>query len=123
MQQSSYNDDYVEPDSPQARNMKRTCVLQFLTQRSIQSFIYLLTQCRDPHTADWIEKFADANNLLEYHGTGAFNLTRFSTWDTFFLELMEMPEEKIIISARRRGRGRGGWSKNNPYLKVSYRIF
>lgn len=28
-----------------------------------------------------------------------------------------MRTEKMIVSAKRRGRGHGGWSKNNPYLK------
>ena len=38
-----------------ARNKARTDVKNFLTQRSIQSFIYLLDQCRDPHTVAWVE--------------------------------------------------------------------
>ncbi len=99
-------------------NMRRTCIHQFLTQRSIQSFMFLLTQIRDPHTANWIENMANATNLLEFHGTGAFNLTRYPDWDSIFLDMMERPKSKIILQAKRRGRGHGGWSKNNPYLKV-----
>ena len=38
-----------------ARNKARTDLRNFLTQRSIQSFLYLLDQCRDPHTAAWVE--------------------------------------------------------------------
>jgi len=30
---------------------------------------------------------------------------------------MNEPNTKMIISAKRRGRGHGGWSKNNPYLQ------
>jgi len=31
--------------------------------------------------------------------------------------MMQQPNDKIIVSAKRRGRGHGGWSKNNPYLE------
>lgn len=58
---------------------------------------------------------------MEYHGTGAFNLTRWGEWDCVFLEMMEQPVNKIIIQARRRGGGGGGLaggSKNNPFIKV-----
>ena len=100
-------------------NVRRTDFRNFLTQRSLQSFIYLLNSCRDPHTVRWIERFGDWNNLERFHGIGAFNLTRFPTWDTMFLEMMVMPEEIVVVSSRRRGPGHGGGSKNNPYLKVS----
>mmetsp|Transcript_40490 Transcript_40490/g.72974 ORF Transcript_40490/g.72974 Transcript_40490/m.72974 type:complete len:280 (-) Transcript_40490:4007-4846(-) len=30
---------------------------------------------------------------------------------------MRQPNDKMIVSAKRRGRGHGGWSKNNPYLQ------
>jgi len=65
---------------------------------------------------------------LEYHGTGAFNLTRWGEWDCVFLEMMEQPVNKIIIQARRRGGGGGGLaggSKNNPFIKdrfVEYEV-
>jgi hypothetical protein len=38
-----------------AHNMARTCVRTFLTQRAIQSFMFLLDSCRDPHTVKWFE--------------------------------------------------------------------
>lgn len=31
--------------------------------------------------------------------------------------LAAISTEKMIVSAKRRGRGHGGWSKNNPYLQ------
>jgi len=111
------NDEFDRYYSPIDHNIQRTCLRHFLTQRSVQSFMFLLTQCRDPHTSDWLERFSESKNLLEYHGTASFNFTRFPHWDTFMLELMEMPREKIILQAKRRGRGHGGWSKNNPYMK------
>jgi hypothetical protein len=55
------NDDYDSPSSSNpprdslSRNRARTDVRNFLTQRAIQSFVFLLEQCRDGHTASWIE--------------------------------------------------------------------
>jgi hypothetical protein len=31
--------------------------------------------------------------------------------------MVQSPKETLIVSAKRRGRGHGGWSKNNPYLE------
>jgi len=31
--------------------------------------------------------------------------------------MMQQPPQQIIVSAKRRGRGHGGWSQNNPYLE------
>jgi hypothetical protein len=69
-------------------------------------------------------------NLEQYHGTGAalFNLHESSDekaaagvdeedWDTMLLDLLHRPNDKVIVAARRRGRGHGGWSKNNPHLE------
>jgi hypothetical protein len=38
-----------------SRNKARTDVRSFLTQRSIQSFVYLLNQCREEHSVRWLE--------------------------------------------------------------------
>lgn len=100
-----------------ARNDARTCVKAFMTQRAIQSFMFLIAECRDPHSGKWIEDFLGLQNLSEFHGTGAFNISRFPTWETVLLDMMEQPQDYIIVSAKRRGRGHGGWSKNNPYLE------
>lgn len=114
----SSSEDY---ENALLNNLKRTCIKQFLTQRSLQSFMYLLNDLRDPHTSDWIERFLDAPSLLNFHGTGAFNMTRFENWDSYFLELMKMPDERLIIQARRsQTQGRrlfNSGSKNNPYLQ------
>jgi hypothetical protein len=47
------------------RNKKRTDVRLFLTQRSIQSFIHLLLETRDPHTVRWIEVMNSAREACE----------------------------------------------------------
>mmetsp|Transcript_15632 Transcript_15632/g.22875 ORF Transcript_15632/g.22875 Transcript_15632/m.22875 type:complete len:482 (+) Transcript_15632:842-2287(+) len=109
----AYLDDFLtsEDDS-------RTDIRNLLTQRSIQSFMFLLEQCRDPHSAKWIqEDFLQTGNLLEYHGTGASFIENFGgTWYAALYEMISRPKSTMIVSAKRRGRGHGGWSKNNPYL-------
>ena len=57
------------------------------------------------------------NNLEKYHGTGAFNLTMYGSWDSILLDMLQQPPDVVVVSARRRGRGHGGWSKDNPYLE------
>jgi hypothetical protein len=50
---SDYNNHNF--DDAYSRNVARTCVRNFLTQRAIQSFTFLLESCRDPHTVRWLE--------------------------------------------------------------------
>jgi hypothetical protein len=100
-----------------AYNNSRLCPKSFLTQSSIQSFIYLLEECRDPHSGKWIEDFLGLQNLGNFHGTGAFNVKKYPMWDSVLLDMLQQPNQKMIVSAKRRGRGHGGWSKNNPYLQ------
>mmetsp|Transcript_36911 Transcript_36911/g.75285 ORF Transcript_36911/g.75285 Transcript_36911/m.75285 type:complete len:449 (-) Transcript_36911:415-1761(-) len=125
--------EHVDPDSPLGRNLARTCVLSFLTQRSIQSFMFLLSQCRDPHTVSWLEDFGDVRNFLQYHGTGAFNTTKFPRWDTFLSQMMDMPSDVVIVRVGEKNRQRRGqWKKdmmtaypeeevkNNPYIEEKF---
>lgn len=44
-------------DDALARNLKRTDIRNFLTQRALQSFVFLLAQCRDEATVHWLEVF------------------------------------------------------------------
>jgi len=110
---SAYLTDFLNADD------SRTDIRNLLTQRSIQSFMRLLEECRDPHSAKWIqEDFLQTGNLLDYHGTGAGFIERFGgTWDGALLEMTRQPKDRIIVSAKRRGRGHGGWSKDNPFLE------
>jgi hypothetical protein len=131
----------------------------FLTQRALQSFIFLSVSCRDPHTVKWLEVRASQRfnivvtigepshiascimyakqltlfcvmsplilpqdtyrfgNLEEFHGTGGLNLTEWSSWDSILVDMLDRPSDVVVVSARRRGRGHGGWSKNNPYME------
>lgn len=112
------HDDY---ENALARNKARTDVKNFLTQRALQSFLYLLIETRDPHTVTYFEDYFGWRNLENFHGTGALNMTLYPTWDTVLLELMQQPPAVVVVRAKRRGRGHGGWSKNNPYLEVRLR--
>mmetsp|Transcript_23604 Transcript_23604/g.34978 ORF Transcript_23604/g.34978 Transcript_23604/m.34978 type:complete len:474 (-) Transcript_23604:108-1529(-) len=110
---NTYLANFLTDDDP------RTDIRNLLTQRSIQSFMRLLEECRDPHSAKWIqEDFLQTGNLLDFHGTGAKFIEQFGgTWDSPLLEMIARPKDRIIVSAKRRGRGHGGWSKNNPFLE------
>lgn len=104
-------------DGPKGDNsvmQARMCVRNFLTQRSLQSFMFLLKEMKDPHTNSWIENFLGSKNLLSYHGSGALNLIRFRDWDSVFKEMINEPEDSVIVEIKARGEGRG-LSKNNPY--------
>lgn len=92
------NDDEKKNLNPiVSKNKARTDLRNFLTQRSIQSFVYLLNQVHDVHTRNWIEQVVDVQQLDGYHGTGALNMTRFPSWDSFFLEIITMEKETIVI--------------------------
>jgi len=90
----------------------RTSIQQFLTQRSVQTFMFLLKECHDPHTGRWIENFTEAKNLLSYHGTGAFSCERFPGWDSFLMEMMAQPPDIVVLDIEN---NLSGLSKNNPF--------
>jgi hypothetical protein len=71
-----------------AHNKARTDVRIFLTQRSIQSFIFLLIETRDQHTVTWMEEFGGWTNLESFHGSGALNMTLYPSlaWTLFCAE-------------------------------------
>ncbi|CAJ1937332.1 unnamed protein product [Cylindrotheca closterium] len=113
--------DRDEEALSRARNDARTDIRNLLTQRAIQSFLFLCTSVRDPHSVKWIEEFLDAHNQLDFHGTGAAYFEAFGgTWDAPLLAMMEMPKDVVVVSAKRSGKGHRGWSKNNPYLEDRY---
>lgn len=113
--------DRDEEALSRARNDARTDIRNLLTQRAIQSFLFLCTSVRDPHSVKWIEDFLEAPNQLNFHGTGAAYLEVFGgTWDAPLLAMMEKPKDVVVVSAKRSGKGHKGWSKNNPYLEDRY---
>jgi len=100
-------------------NDARTDIRNLLTQRSIQSFLRLCEECRDPHSAKWITDFLRTSpNLVDFHGTGSKFLEDYGgLWDAPLLSMITQPKDQITFSAKKRGRGHGGWSKDNPYLE------
>jgi len=110
-----------EEAQARARNDARIDVRNLLTQRAIQTFVYLCESVRDPHSGKWIEDFLEAPNQLQYHGTGAAYFERFGgTWDAPLLEMIKRDKDVVVVSAKRSGKGHKGWSKNNPYLEDRY---
>jgi hypothetical protein len=97
----------------------RTDIRNLLTQRAIQSFLRLCEECRDPHSAKWIKDFLNIQgNLVDYHGTGSKFIEDYQgVWDAPLIDMIRQPKDVMVVSAKRRGRGHGGWSKHNPYLE------
>lgn len=115
------DDQDKEEALSRARNDARVDVRNLLTQRAIQSLLYLCESVRDPHSGKWIEDFLETSNQLQYHGTGAAYMERFGgTWDAPLLAMMERDKDVVVVSAKRSGKGHKGWSKNNPYLEDRY---
>jgi hypothetical protein len=44
-------------------------------------------------------------------------LTKYPEWDSMLLEMLFTAPQIVVLSAKRRGRGHGGWSKDNPHLE------
>jgi len=106
-------DAKVEGGDGKTNNQRKTNIRTFLQQRSVQTLMFLCDKCRDPHTTVWLEDFGGHPNFLKYHGTSAMEVP----WDGYFRALLEREKENVVVSVKKRGNGRGGWSKNNPYLK------
>lgn len=47
----------------------------------------------------WIEDFLGVQNLGNYHGTGAFNVTKYPTWDSILLDMMRQKNGMLVIFA------------------------
>jgi hypothetical protein len=97
----------------------RINVHNLLTQRSVQSFMFLCESVRDPHSPKWIEDFLRSHNQLEYHGTGLGYCTGDAnfdgSWDHPLVLMMNQPKDVVVVSAKRRGRyvhrSRMNWGK------------
>ena len=83
--------EHMTPAQIEEYNNARLCPKMLLTQSAIQSFCYLLEECRDPHSGKWIEDYLQVGGLKNYHGCGAFNITRYPTWDSLLLDLIRQP--------------------------------
>ncbi len=105
------------------RNESRTCVRNFLTQRSIQSFMFVLKEMHDPHTNRWIEDLLGAQNLLSYHGSGAIDLEQFPVWDSIFTEMVSREPDVVHVEIKSKQKGRHGRDKPFGEYEVSGSIY
>jgi len=108
------HDDDESRHAAMQHNIMRTDIRNFLTQRSLQSFMHLCMQCRDPHTVKWMETFGRSENLGAFHGTGGLNTTLFPIWSSILLELLEQPQDVIAINVTT---GQGNHKNKNPYIE------
>ena len=58
----------------------------------------------------------DFTSIERFHGTGAFNQTKFPEWDSVFLDYMDRPDEVIVIQMRQQRRQRK-LSGYNSYIE------
>lgn len=101
MQQQKYyndgDDEATVPEMPHeefaAHSEAMLCPKLLLTQRAIQSFLW--EERWDPHSRKWLEDFFDMPNLANYHGTGAFDVVKYPTWDAILYGIMSRPNEKM----------------------------
>ena len=62
------------------------------------------------------QKILEFPSIDNFHGTGAFNLTKFPEWDSIFLDCVDRPEELVVIQIRQRRRQRK-LSGHNDYFE------
>jgi len=67
------------------------------------------------------QKTLDFSSIDNFHGTGAFNLTKFPEWDSIFLDYIDRPEEVVVIELRNRRRQQK-LSGHNLYFESLKRI-
>ena len=67
------------------------------------------------------QKTLDFSSIDNFHGTGAFNLTKFPAWDSIFLDYIDRPEEVVVIELRNRRRQQK-LSGHNAYFESLKRI-
>lgn len=91
----SHQPQHMSMSKIEEYNNARLCPKMLLTQVSIQSFCHLMEECRDPHSGKWLEDFLEVRGLKNYHGNGAFNITRYPTWDALLLDVIRQPNRKF----------------------------
>ena len=62
------------------------------------------------------KKTLDFNSIDNFHGTGAFNQTKFPEWDSIFLDFVDRPEEVIVMQMRPQRR-QSKLSGHNAYVE------
>jgi hypothetical protein len=49
----------------------------------------------------WIEDFLGVKGLANYHGTGAFNVTKYPTWDSLLLDMIVQKNGAFSLPCQR----------------------
>lgn len=55
-------------------------------------------------------------SIDSYHGTGAFDIEKFPSWNSLFLELVDRPAETVVVVSKRTRRRHRGWAYQQNYL-------
>ena len=89
---------------------QQTLLLEnFLTQRSVQTLLFLLRTGRDEVTANWVHRFLGHQGMEQFHGTRGLKVS----WDEYVIRLLTADTEEIVVSLRKQSRR--GLSPGNPY--------
>mmetsp|Transcript_13365 Transcript_13365/g.19261 ORF Transcript_13365/g.19261 Transcript_13365/m.19261 type:complete len:341 (-) Transcript_13365:74-1096(-) len=99
-----------EGNGESAKSPSARAIEDFLTQRSLQTLLFYLEQCRDVPSFRFLEGFKDHEGIFRYHG---FNGLRVH-WDEYLTELLREPKRTITV---RNPNYRRGGSKGNPYVQ------
>lgn len=90
----------LRPSDPQAASS---------TAGAIQTVLFYLEQCRDPPTAQWLERFCNLRGISRYHGTEGLS----RPWRHVVDELLHEPPTTIVVESIARNRA---GSKDNPFM-------
>lgn len=63
-----------------------------------------------------IQNMVEFNKIDSYHGTGAFNITQFPTWDSLFLNLVTHPVDTVVVTVKQKNHRRRGFGPQGNYM-------
>jgi hypothetical protein len=64
-----------------------------------------------------LQQTLEFGKIDRFHGTGAFNMTLFPSWDSLFLNLVVLPKEVVVVTVQGQKRSHRGLSGGNTYLE------
>jgi len=96
-------------DSPHEREHLRKMVKDFLTQRSVQTYLFTLEQVGQRNDFDWLEGYMGHQGLSRVHGYGALR----TGWKEYLNSMLRLPEQTVKKTFEYY---RGG-SKGNPFIQ------
>jgi hypothetical protein len=63
-----------------------------------------------------LQTILEFKKLDSFHGTGALNFTHFPSWDSFFLQILTMNTETVVVEAKEKNYRHRGWANKAGYL-------